>query len=880
MEEIHPSSSSLNEEKIDKKILEEIFEPIVSEWWKNQFKEYVDKNNGYFTPPQEKAIPRIHERKNTLICSPTGSGKTLSSFASIINELFKLSKKEELKNSVYCLYISPLKSLANDIHRNLEVPLEGIKELAKENGEEIEEIRHAIRHGDTSNSERSKMLKTTPHILNTTPETLAILLNSPKFKKKLETVRWVIVDEIHALAENKRGLHLSLSLERLQEMAEQEFVRIGCSATVEPLEKVAKFLVGQNRDYETVDCRFIREMDIKLNCPVRDLINTSSEKISKTLYKKLNKLIQNHKNTLIFTNTRSGSERVLKNLREMFPEKYDQSNSGAHHGSLGKEKRVDVEKKLKKGEIDFVTTSTSLELGIDMPYLDLVIQIGSPKSVSKLLQRIGRSGHALHQEVKGRLFVLDRDELLECAVMVKEASEGFIDEIQIPRNALDVLIQHIYGMAINKVWDLDNAKEVIRKSFSFSEVTEKEFDSVIRYLTANYSGMEEKNIYGKIWYDEEKNKIGKRGKMARVIYMTNLGTIPTSFSCDVFTRENENWIGNLDEEYLDKLEKGDVFYLGGEKYEYRYRRGGKVYVDPTQEPSNVPRWFSERLPLSYDLAKKILEFKQQHLKYEQRNESDKIEKYLNNLPINKNAVKSIKNMFKEQISYLGPESISTTNKLYIEEYKDKERHKRTYLIQSTYGRKFNDGFSRLLGHLISKETTTNVSVTIADQGFSLTIPLNKKIDITEIIKDIDITKLEETLRNALKKTELLKRMFRINAVRSFMILENYKGHTKSGRSQQFNSDMLISFALEKEDFAVVEETFREILYDKLEINHIKEVLSSIKKDEIKTTKKEIKTPSPFMFGIATLQASDVVLAEDKNSMIKQFHEEVLEEIKS
>ncbi|PTD94682.1 helicase [archaeon SCG-AAA382B04] len=866
-------------EDTDSCILEDIFEPAVRDWWIEEFGEYTDINKGYFTPPQKKAIPHIHEDKNTLICSPTGSGKTLSSFASILNELFQLNKKEELENSVYCLYISPLKSLANDIHRNLENPLKGIREAAEERGEDLGKIRHAIRHGDTSKKKRSKMLDQTPHILNTTPETLAILLNSPKFKEKLKTVKWVIVDEIHALAENKRGIHLSLSLERLQDMANQEFVRIGCSATVKPLEEVASFLVGVDREYEVVDCRFIREMDIKLNCPVEDLINTPSVRSSEELYENVNELIQKHKNTLIFTNTRSGAERVLKNLRNKYPNHYNKENSGAHHGSLGKEKRVDIEEKLKTGEIEFVTTSTSLELGIDMPYLDLVIQIGSPKSVSKLLQRVGRSGHALHHTVKGRVFVLDRDELLECSVMLKEAEKGFIDEVQIPKNPLDVLAQHIYGIAINEIRDLERVKEIIRKSYPYRDISEKEFKSVIRYLTADYSGMEEKNIYGKIWHDKEENKIGKRGKMARVIYMTNLGTIPTSFSCDVYTRENKEWIGSLDEEYLDKLKKGDVFYLGGEKYEFRYRRGGKIYVDPTERASNVPRWFSERLPLSYDLAKKILKFKQKTKKLLKKDKTS-LKNHLADFSINKNAKNSIQKMFTEQIKYATEKSVSTSNNFYIEEYHNKNQYKRNYLIQSTYGRKFNDGLSRLLAHEISKKTNTNVSIAISDQGFSLSIPLNRKVDLKELIKEIDIENLNKTMRNALKDTELLKRMFRIDAVRSFMILENYKGNTKSGRRQQFNSDMLINFALEKENFAVVEETFREILYDKLELNHIKRFLKKVKDEKINVTHNKIDTPSPFMFGIATQQASDVILAKDKDSMIKRFHQQVIEDIQN
>ncbi|UOY10192.1 ATP-dependent helicase [Methanonatronarchaeum sp. AMET6-2] len=858
-------------------ILNDVFEPSVRDWWVGKFGEYFDVNEGYFTPPQRGAIPNIHDGENTLVCSPTGSGKTLSSFASIINELYKLSREDDLKNTVYCLYISPLKSLANDIHRNLVEPLRGIEEIASERGYKNDEIRHAIRHGDTPKSERAKMLDKTPHILNTTPETLAILLNSPKFKEKLKSVRWVIVDEIHSLAEGKRGVHLSLSLERLQQMAENEFVRIGCSATVEPIDEVARFLVGSGRSYEVVDTRFIRDMELKLRCPAKDLINTDPESISETLYRELHKLIQNHENTLIFTNTRSGAERVLKNLRTKYPEHYLDGNTGCHHGSLGREKRVEIEEKLKSGEIEFVTTSTSLELGVDMPHLDLVIQIGSPKSVSKLLQRVGRSGHSLHHKVKGIVFVMDRDELLECSVMLKHAEEGFIDRVFIPTNCLDVLSQHVYGMAINKVRPLEEVKEVVRKSYCYSELPEEDFDKVIRYLTADYAGMEDKNIYAKIWYDEDSGEIGRRGGMSRVIYMTNLGTIPASFSCGVYTRDDKTRVGSLDEQYLDKLEKGDVFHLGGDRYEFRYRRGGKVYVDHTDRPSNVPRWFSERLPLSYDLAIKILMFKEKMLGWLGTGSADEAEEYLESFPIDDNAKKSLIKMFMEQVMYSGGESISTPTNFYVEEYHDHEYRKRI-LFQSTYGRKFNDGLSRLIAHEVSRRRGVDVSVSISDFGFTLSFPRDIDIDIKEIIDGIELRDLEQTMRDALHGTEMLKRMFRINAVRSFMILENYKGNRKSGRRQQFNSDMMINFALAKDDFAVVEETFREIFYDKLELEHVEKFIRSVQSGEIDVTQKKVSSPSPFMFGTATLDTSDVVLAEDRSSVIKEFHRKVIMEI--
>jgi len=331
----------------------DLLEPVVQEWWIEEFGEFVPQNGGFFTPPQKEAIPLIHEGTNALVCSPTGSGKTLSAFTGIINELFRRDRTEEgLENSVYCLYVSPLKSLANDIHRNLEVPLDGITEKLDERGEDVE-IRHAIRHGDTDDSERQAMLSETPHILNTTPETLAILLNSPKFREKLRTVEYVIVDEIHSLAENKRGTHLAVSLERLEALANGSPTRIGCSATVEPLDAMAEFLVGREepggppREYELVDTRFVREFDIELSCPTDDLVHTGADTVNERFYRELHELVGDHTNTLVFTNTRSGAERVLHNLRERF-DAYDEDNSGCHHGSLSKDRRQEIEEALSE----------------------------------------------------------------------------------------------------------------------------------------------------------------------------------------------------------------------------------------------------------------------------------------------------------------------------------------------------------------------------------------------------------------------------------------------------------------------------------------------------------------------------------------------------
>jgi len=875
-----------------------LLEPVVQEWWVEQFGEFLDQNGGFFTPPQKEAIPLIHEGKNALVASPTGSGKTLSAFTGIINELFSRDRTEAgLENSVYCLYVSPLKSLANDIHRNLEVPLSGITEKLDERGEDVE-IRHAIRHGDTADSERQAMLEETPHILNTTPETLAILLNSPKFREKLRTVEYVIVDEIHSLAENKRGTHLAVSLERLEALADGSPTRIGCSATVEPLSTMAEFLVGRAapggppREYELVDTRFVREFDVELTCPADDLIGVPAEVVNDRFYRQLHDLVQDHTNTLVFTNTRSGAERVLHNLRERFGA-YDETNSGCHHGSLAKEQRQAVEEGLKAGDLDVVTTSTSLELGIDMPHIDLVVQVGSPKSVAALLQRVGRAGHQLGETVTGRVVALDRDELVECAVMLAKAEEGFVDRVFVPENAQDVATQHVYGMAINGPRPEREVRSILRRAYPYREYDDAAWEQLCRYLTADYEGMEDNNVYAKIWrdtndppdgehhyegFDVGQPLLGKRGRLARVIYMTNIGTIPDSFTCDVFTRSGDQWVGQLDEEYLDTLESGDVFVLGGDRFEYRYRRGSKVYVDRTSARPTVPSWFSERLPLSYDLGREILAFQREVLDRLASGGRSELRVWLRQFPLDEHSVHAITRMFDEQVRYAGPESVSTDGRLVIEEELDHDEYERHYYVHSNYGRRFNDGLSRLLAYRCAQQANANVKVAVADHGFTLSVPLNRKVDLAGILEEVAPGEVRPDLRASLDGTDLLQRYFRINATRSLMILKRYKGYEKSASEQQVNSEMLLGFAADLEDFAVIEETYREILEDKLNLAGIESVVAAIGAGEVDVVSTRVDSPSPRAFGLATLMASDVVLAEDESAVLQEFHQRVLDEI--
>ena len=873
-------------------------EPAVREWWADEFGRYVGQNGGFFTPPQREAIPLVDEGTNALVCAPTGSGKTLSSFTAILDDLFGRARESDdgLDNAVYCLYVSPLKSLANDIHRNLAVPLEGIEDRLDDRGENVE-VRHAIRHGDTDKAERQRMLEETPHILNTTPETLAILLNAPKFREKLRSVEYVIVDEIHSLAENKRGTHLSVSLERLENLADTSPTRIGCSATVEPLETMAEFLVGRAddgsvREYEIVDTRFVRDFDLELECPTDDLIDTPRSVVQSGFYDRLHELIGTHDNTLVFTNTRSGAERVLENLRGRF-DAYGDDNTGCHHGSLSKERRTEVEEGLKNGSLDVVTTSTSLELGIDMPHLDLVVQVGSPKSVAALLQRVGRAGHSLGQVVEGRVIALDRDELVECAVMLEKAESGFVDRVFVPETPQDVAVQHVYGMAITAVRREGEILRTLRRAYPYRNYGDDEWERLMKYLTADYDGLEEKNVYPKIWRDENDPPdgdhhhpefdvgaplIGKRGRMARVIYMTNIGTIPDSFTCDVRIRGSDEWVGQLDENYLDTLEKGDVFVLGGDRFEYRYRRGSKVYVDRTAAQPTVPSWFSERLPLSYDLGREIAAFQRELTDRLASGGPPAVREWLRGFPVDENSVRAITRLFDEQRRYAGAESVATDDRFVVEEVLDRDQYRRQFYVHSTYGRRFNDGLSRLVAARCARRSNANVQVAVADNGFSLSMPLNRKVDVGAVLRDLDPERVRTELRDSLDGTDLLQRYFRINATRALMILKRYKGYEKSAAEQQVSAEMLLSFAEGLDEFAVIDETYREIIEDKLNVAAIEEQLAALRRGDVEVVTRELDSPTPRAFGLATLLASDVVLAEDESAVLQEFHERVLASI--
>ena len=845
-----------------------VLNPIVKEWFFSKFKD--------FALSQKYAVNEIHARKNVLVSAPTGSGKTLTAFLSIINELVNLAEAGNLEDKVYCVYISPLKALNNDIFVNLENPLREIEEIAKKQGKDIN-IRVLVRTGDTTAYEKSKMLHKPPHILVTTPESLAIVLSSAKFNEHLKELWWVVVDEVHAIAENKRGVHLSLSLERLNHLS--NFTRIGLSATVAPLEEVAQYLVGPERDCSIIDIHFAKQTDIEVISPVSDLVSSSHEERDEALYNKIHELIQQHKTTLIFTNTRAATERVVHNLKLKFPSNYTKSIGseesldliGAHHGSLSKEHRLRIENQLRDGKLKCVVCSTSLELGIDIGYVDLVILLGSPKSVARALQRIGRSGHKIHEVAKGRIIVLDRDDLVECSLILKEAVEKKIDRIHIPQNALDVLAQQIFGILIADVWELDRLYKLITGSYCYRSLSRSDFDKIIDYLAGEYVSLRDRYIFAKIW--KKDGSAGRRNKLARMIYMTNIGTIPDQTGIKVKILDQH--IGVIDEGFLEQLRPGDTFVLGGNVYQFKYSRGNVAQVQAAQgRLPTVPSWVSEMLPLSFDLSLAIQKFrKYMNEKFENNESHESILQFIHDyLYVDSNAALAIFSYFKQQYEY---SLIPHEKRLLVEYYKD---HKETYYIfHSLYGRRVNDVLSRALAYAIARQQKRDVRITVTDNGFVLTcdVPIFP-LTAFNLLKSEE---LEKVMELALDKSQILLRRFRHCASRALMILRNYKGNRKSVGRQQVSAKILMCAVKRiSNDFPILKEARREVLEDKMDIENAKRVLKMIESGAVKIQETKTSIPSPFAFNLVLQGYGDVLKIEDKIEFVKRLHNMVLAKI--
>jgi ATP-dependent Lhr-like helicase len=529
-----------------------LFHPAVASWFDRRF--------GAPTPAQAQAWPDIQAGHHSLIAAPTGSGKTLAAFLAAIDSLVRQGVQSPLPDETQVVYVSPLKALSNDIQRNLEEPLAGIREALKAQGLPDVDIRAWVRTGDTPSAERDRMRRRPPHIVVTTPESLYILLGSESGRRMLATTRTVIVDEIHALAPNKRGAHLALSLERLEALCGRPLLRIGLSATQKPIEAVAHFLVGadpkQFSACQIVDAGHVRARDLALEVPSSPLEAVMSAEVWTQLYDRLAELAREHRTTLVFVNTRRMAERVARQLSDRLGEDL----VTAHHGSMARELRLDAEQRLKRGALKMLVATASLELGIDIGDVDLVCQLGSPRSIASFLQRIGRSGHAVGGTPKGRLFPLSRDELVEAAALLDSVRRGELDKLTIPEQPLDVLAQQIAAEVAAQEWNEDELLAKFRRAWPYRALTRETFIEIVRMLAEGFSTRRGRG--GALLHHDAVNHMlrGRRG--ARLTALTSGGTIPDTADYQVLLERENQTIGTVNEDFAVESMGGDIFQLG------------------------------------------------------------------------------------------------------------------------------------------------------------------------------------------------------------------------------------------------------------------------------------------------------------------------------
>ncbi|HEY3910229.1 MAG TPA: DEAD/DEAH box helicase [Stellaceae bacterium] len=572
-----------------------LFHPAVADWF--------DRSFAAPTAAQAEAWPAIAAGRHTLIAAPTGSGKTLAAFLAAIDGLVRHGVEGRLEDATQIVYVSPLKALSNDIERNLAAPLAGIRDALRERGLPDVEIRSWVRTGDTASGERQRMHRSPPHIVVTTPESLYILLGSESGRRMLATTRTVIVDEIHAVAPNKRGSHLAVSLERLAALCSGPLLRIGLSATQKPIEAVARFLVGAgpdgspNPDCTIVDTGHRRARDLALEVPSAPLEAVMSGEVWQQVYDRVAELVEGHRTTLIFVNTRRLSERVTRALSE----RLGAEHVTAHHGSLAKEQRLDAEQRLKRGALKALVATASLELGIDIGDVDLVCQLGSPRSIASFLQRVGRSGHAVLGTPRGRLFPLSRDELVECAALLDSVRRGELDQLTIPEHPLDVLAQQIVAEVAAREWGADQLYALIRRAWPYRDLARADFDAVVAMLTEGFATRNGRR--GALIHHDAVNHVlrGRRG--ARLTALTSGGTIPDNADYRVLLEPENQVIGTVNEDFAVESMAGDIFQLGNAAYRIQRVERGTVRVEaaPGMAPT-IPFWLGEAPGRSDELS--------------------------------------------------------------------------------------------------------------------------------------------------------------------------------------------------------------------------------------------------------------------------------------
>ncbi|MGB8332210.1 MAG: DEAD/DEAH box helicase, partial [Polyangiales bacterium] len=828
------------------------FHPAVATWFERTF--------GEPTPPQGAGWPAIREGRHTLIASPTGSGKTLAAFLCAIDELVQRGLREGLDDRVSVLYVSPLKALSNDIEKNLQTPIEGIRRTLEELGYGDVDIRTAVRTGDTPAHMRTKMVKTPPQIFVTTPESLYILLTSKGGRQMLSQVRTVIVDEIHALVSNKRGAHLALSLERLDALVGRRITRIGLSATQNPIEEVAHFLVGAGGDdsdpSRPADCRIVdvghqREMDLAVELPGSPLDTVMSLEVWEEIYRRLAALVEAHGTTLIFVNTRRLAERVTRHLSELIGE--DAITS--HHGSLARAHRLDAERRLKSGELRAVVATASLELGIDVGEVDLVCQLGSPHSVATFLQRVGRSGHWHGGTPKGRLFPLSRDDLVECAALMRCVQRQELDRIEIPDGPLDILAQQIVAStAAAEQWSDDGLFALIRRAWPYRSLSEESFGQVVRVLSDGFATNRGRRA-AFLHHDEVNRRIRPR-RSARLTAITNGGAIPDNFDYEVRLEPEGLRIGSLNEDFAIESMAGDIFQLGNVSYEILRVETGVVRVaDAKGKPPSVPFWFGEA-PARADLLSTAVNAIREGID-QRHGDIEAACRWLQ-------AETGIGDPGTRQIAEyllaarLALSAMPTRDTIVLERFFD-ETGAMHLVVHAPFGSRVNRAWGLSLRKRFCRSFNVELQAAATEDAIVFSLGPTHSFPLEDVFRFLRAENVRELLVQALLDAPMFQTRWRWNATRALAVTRFRGGKKVPPPFQRMQADDLLGLCFpdqvaclenmagdrEIPEHPLVHQTIEDCLHEAMDIEGLEALLQRLQAGELTLLARDLTEPSPL-----------------------------------
>jgi ATP-dependent Lhr-like helicase len=860
----------------------EIFHPAVARWFAKSFPAA--------TPPQEQAWPKIKEHRHTLIAAPTGSGKTLAAFLAAIDDLVRLGVAGNLDDTTHVVYVSPLKALSNDIQRNLQIPLAGIQEELLAMGLPEVNIRTFVRTGDTPAGERTAMTKRPPHIVVTTPESLYILLTSEGGRRMLQTTRTIILDEIHAVVGDKRGSHLALSIERLEQLVRQhqaenskletrksKLIRIGLSATQRPIEEVARFLVGtENIDSEgapnctIVDTGHTRRLDLAIELPESPLQAVMSGDVWDEVYDRLTQLIRQHKTTLVFVNTRRLAERVSRHLGERLGDE----NIAAHHGSLAREQRLAAEQRLKAGELSALVATASLELGIDIGDVNLVCQLGSTRSIASFLQRVGRSNHTVAGFPKGRIFPLSRDELVECAAIVDSVRRGELDRLELPEQPLDILAQQIVAASAAEEWTEDALFQMIGRAYPYRNLDREKFDSVIRMLAEGFSTKRgRRSAY--LHHDAVNHRIRGR-RNARISAITSGGAIPDTADYAVVLEPSDLVIGSVNEDFAIESLQGDIFQLGNSSWRVLRVEQGKVRVEDAHgQPPSIPFWLGEAPARTHELS-----FSVSRLREEVANRIDISEepsspeqadsiltpsinlepaiKYLtDDVGISRAAAEQIVEYLAGAKAVLG--IMPSQDNLVLERFFD-DSGSMQLVVHSPFGSRLNRAWGLALRKRFCRKFNFELQAAATEDAVVLSLGPTHSFPLDEVFHYLNSRTVRQLLCQALLDAPMWNIRWRWNVTRALAVLRRRGGKKIPAQLQRMDAEDLLT-AIFPDQVAcqenlgggereipvhpLVDQTVKDCLEEAMDVDSLERLLTAIERNEKNLYARDVIEASPL-----------------------------------